>query len=163
MGLIRKVLFVMTGGLSGLVFKDNSKQERTVPAARKRVRAQKQPKATAAKQPKATRAKAKPTRRAKPRAARASAKAPARNGTATELERLAELQKQGLLTSEEFVAGKAKILGTSPTPAPPSSPPPLQPSPPSYRAVEANVTAARHLSGLAGEDRAASVASLNKD
>jgi hypothetical protein len=151
MGLIRKVLFVMTGGLSGLVFKDNSKQQPKAPAA-KRARAQ--------KQPKATQAKAKATRRAKPRAARASAKAPARNGTATELERLADLQKQGLLTSEEFAAGKAKILGTSPAPAPPSSPPPAQPS---YRAVEANVTAARHLSGLAGEDRAASIASLNND
>jgi multidrug resistance efflux pump len=154
MGLIRKVLFVMTGGLSGLVFKDNSKQQRKAPAA-KRARTQKQPKATPAKP--------KPKRRAKPRAARASAKAPARNGTATELERLADLQKQGLLTSEEFAAAKAKLLGTSPTPAPPSNPPPIQPSPPSYRAVEANVTAARHLSGLAGGDRAASSASLNND
>lgn len=175
MGLIQKLLFVMTGGLSGLVFKDHSKKAPTAPAKKPaRVQAQ----------AKATRPKAKTARRAKPRAARATTQATSGNGTAGDIERLASLHKQGVLTTDEFTAAKAKILGTSatpheprsepapaPAPAPASAPAPAPaPSrvtaphltPPTYPAVAANVAAARHITELTGAERAP-VATISSD
>ena len=56
LGLIQKVLYVATGGLSGLVFKDSSKKERKA-VAEKGVRVQSRPKSARAKQPSARRPK----------------------------------------------------------------------------------------------------------
>jgi hypothetical protein len=108
MGIIRKALFIMTGGLSGLVFKDSSSKGRKAAPAAKRARAQ--------KQPQAAQAKAKPARRKRTQPAKAKATA-ARNGTADEIERVAKLHGDGVLSSEEFAAAKAKILGTSAIPS----------------------------------------------
>jgi hypothetical protein len=111
MGLIRKVLFVATAGLSGRVFKDNSRKERAATADAKRVRPR--------KQTKVTRPKPQAAQRPKPRAARTSTVAQtvaSGDGTTNELERLADLHVRCALTDEEFVAAKAKILGTSVTP-----------------------------------------------
>jgi hypothetical protein len=145
LGLIRKALIVMTGGLAGYVWKDNSKQQRTAKAAGKRASSQKQGPATAPKR-KSTRAKKQPS-------ARAAASA---SGTAKELERLARLHGQGALSDAEFAAAKGKILGTSSTPE--GSSKDAEP----YPAVEANVAAARRLADMAGRDRA-SLASISHD
>jgi hypothetical protein len=139
MGLMRKALFIATGGLSGLVFKDTSKKERTVKAAGKQVRPRKRTKAT----------------RPKPRATRTSTVARtvgSGNGTTNELERLVRLHGRGALTDGEFAAAKAKILGTSLTPHGSAR------GPEAFPAVEANVAAARHLADLPAHDRVASVA-----
>jgi hypothetical protein len=153
---MRKALFVATGGLSGLVFKD-TETKRTTKAAQKRVRPESEPKVT---RPKVTRPKPRAARRPKQRAARTS-KAPktiaSGNGTANALERIAKLHRQGALTTEEFAAAKARILGTTQT---------LNESaagPATYPAVEANVAAARHLADMAGNDRGASVATISGD
>jgi hypothetical protein len=145
MGFIRKALFVATGGLSGLVFKDNSKKKQTAKAAEKQVR----PK----KQTKVTRPTPKAARRPKPQAARTSTVV----GTAKELERLADLHGRGALTGEEFAAAKAKILGTSLTSDASGR------GPATFQAVEANVAAARHLADLAVHDHGASVATVSGD
>lgn len=154
---IRKALFVATGGLSGRVFKDNSEKERTVKAAAKQVRPRNK---TKAKRPKPQAA-----RRPKPQAARTSTVAHAvgaGNGTADELERLADLRGRGALTNEEFAAAKARILGTSPTPHGSDRGGPTDRAA-SFQAVEANVAAARHLADLAVHDRGASVTSDSGD
>jgi hypothetical protein len=44
-------------------------------------------------------------------AAQQAAAAPAGNDTLAQLQQLAELKQQGLLTDEEFTAAKAKLLG----------------------------------------------------
>jgi multidrug resistance efflux pump len=139
MGLVRKVLFITTFGLSGLVLKDNSKKQRTAQAPGKAARPA---------QAKARTQKAQKARRSKPKSARAATVA---KGTAGELERLAKLHNEGTLSGEEFAAGKAKILGTTPSRSQPSGPPTK--TAPAYAAVEANVTAARHLEGLAARER----------
>jgi Short C-terminal domain len=175
MGFIRKALFVATLGLSGRVFRDDSKKERTAKANAQRVRPRKQTKVTRAKpqatrraKPQATRrAKPQATRRAKPQAARRpkpqaahrSTVAPivgAGNGTSIELERIADLHVRGALTDEEFAAAKAKILGTS------LSPSESRRDPATFPAVEANVAAARHLADLAAHDDA-SVTTFSSD
>ena len=151
MGFMRKALFVATAGLSGRVFKDNSKKERTAKADAQRVRPR--------KQTKATRPKPQAARRAKPQAARRSTVAPivgSGNGTTNELERLADLHVRGALTDEEFAAAKAKILGTSLTPHESDR------DPATFPAVEANVAAARHLADLAAHDDA-SVTTVSSD
>jgi hypothetical protein len=145
LGIIRKALFIMTGGLSGLVFKEDSVKARTARPAEKPAQAK-------ATQAKATRAKPQKARRAKAKATRKSTAA-SPSGTAKEIERLAKLSGEGLLTDAEFAAAKAKILGTSPAPD----------SPATYPAVEANVAAARHLADLAGNERSAPVASYGND
>jgi hypothetical protein len=176
MGFMRKALFVATGGLSGLVFKDNSKKEQTAKAAAKRVRPQKQTKVTrpkprvarrsttqAARRPKplaAERSTTQAARRPKPLAARTSTVAHtvgSGNGTTNELERLADLHGRGALTNEEFAAAKATILGTN------LAPQGSERAPATFQAVEANVAAARHLADLAIPDRGASVATVSSD
>ena len=146
-GLMRKALFVMTGGLSGRVFKDDSKKKRTAKAPERQVRTERQPKATPLKRE---------TRRPKPRAARKATAAKV-NGTANALDRVAKLHGQGALTDEEFAAAKARILGTSQTPKESTA------APATYPAVEANVAAARRLADLAANDREAPVASISAD
>jgi hypothetical protein len=131
MGFIRKALFIATGGLSGLVFKDDSKSERTEKAAQVQVRARKQ-----------TKGKRSTTR------TRSSA-ATSRRGTTAELERLADLRGRGALTDQEFAAAKAKILGTSLTPNGSGT------GTARFQAVGANVAAARDLADLAAYDRGA--------
>jgi hypothetical protein len=148
---MRKALFVATAGLSGRVFKDNSKKERTAKADAQRVRPR--------KQTKVTRPKPQAARRPKPQAARTSTVAPiigSGNGTTNELERLADLHVRGALTDEEFAAAKAKILGTSLTPHESDR------DPATFPAVEANVAAARHLADLAAHDDA-SVTTVSSD
>lgn len=151
-GLMRKALFVMTGGLSGLVFKDDSKKQRMAKAAEKRARPEREPKAT---QPKPRAA-----RRPKQRAARTSPAAKTMasgNGTTNALERIAKMHRKGALTDEEFAAAKARILGTghgADEPAAGSA---------TYPAVEANVAAARRLADLAEGDRSGSVATISGD
>jgi hypothetical protein len=167
MGFMRKALFVATAGLSGRVFKDNSKKERTAKADAKRVRPRKQtkvtrPKGQAARRPKpqaAQRPKPQAARRPKPRAAPTSTVAPivgSGDGTTTELERLADLHVRGALTDEEFAAAKAKILGTSLTPHESDR------GPATFPAVEANVAGARHLADVAAYDDA-SVTTVSSD
>jgi Short C-terminal domain len=164
-GFIRKALFVATAGLSGRVFKDNSKKQRTAKADAKRVRPLKE---TKVKRPKPQAAPRKPqaARRPKPQAAprkpqaaRASTVAPivgSGNGTTNELERLADLYGRGALTDEEFAAAKARILETSPTPHGSDR------SPATFPAVESNVAAARRLADLAAHDDA-SIATVSSD
>jgi hypothetical protein len=157
MGFMRKALFVATAGLSGRVFKDNSRKERTAKADAKPVRPRKQTKRT---QTKATRPKPQAARRPKPQAARTSAVAPivgSGNGTTDELERLADLHERGALIDEEFVAAKAKILETSLTPHGSDR------SPATFQAVDASVAAARHLAELAAHDPGASVTTVSSD
>jgi hypothetical protein len=153
MGVVRKALFIATFGLSGFVLKDNSKKQRAAQPAAKRARPA---------QAKAARTqKAQSARRSKPKSARTGARAKASaNGTAGELEMLAKLHNERALTDVEFAAGKAKILGISQPPREPGEQP-ARIVPP-YHAVEANVTAARQLDGLAGRERPA-VARLNSD
>jgi len=178
MGLMRKVLSIATGGLSGRVFKDNAKKPRTAKAAGK-AHAQKPAKAkrpapqaskqaaakeAGAKQPTAKRQTAK---RRKPQAARkpmpqatsAPASAPmggSANGTINELERLADLYGNGALSTEEFAAAKARILGTGVSAA--ASGAGGKP----FESVEANVAAARRLAEMAVQDRGAA-ASMHQD
>jgi len=183
MAFIRKALFVATLGLSGRVFKDESKKERTAKANARRVRPRKQTKVTRAKPQAARRAKPQAARRAKPQAAGSAKPQAARrakrqpaprakpqaaqtptvapivgagNGTSDELERISDLHVRGALTDEEFAAAKAKILGTGP------SPPESRRDPATFPAVEANVAAARHLADLAAHDDA-SVTTFSSD
>jgi hypothetical protein len=152
MGFTRKALFVATGGLSGLMFKDNAKRKRTAKGAEAQVRSK--------KQAKVTRPKPRAARRPKPRAARTSTVAQtagAGSGTANELERLADLHRLGALTGEEFAAAKAKILGMSLTSDASGR------DPATFPAIEANVAAARRLADLAVDDHGASVASVSGD
>ena len=160
MGFIQKALFVATAGLSGRVFKDNSKQARTAKADAERLRPRKQTKVIRPKPQAARRPKPQAGRRPKPQAGRASTVAPivgAGNGTTNELERLADLHVRGALTDDEFAAAKAKILGTSLTPHESDR------GPATFQAVEANVAAARHLADLAANDPGASVTTFSSD
>jgi hypothetical protein len=157
MGFIRKALYVATLGLSGLVFKEDSKEkakkERAVKAAEKQVRPRKQTKRAAGGQTKRA-------RRATPRAARtatAAQRTGSGNGAINELESLAGLHRSGALTDEEFAAAKAKMLGTRPMPQESRT------GPAAFPAVEANVAATRHLGDLAIHDGGAPVATVSND
>ena len=157
MGFIRKALYIATFGLSGLVFKETPSPERTEKTAAKQMRSQARAKATQAK---ATRAKSQTVRKRKAQATRAS-KAPqaarSSNGTIRELERLADLHRRGGLSDDEFAAAKSKLLGTSLAPKPPET------APATFPAVEANITAARHLGQLGANDRGTSFAPISRD
>jgi multidrug resistance efflux pump len=142
-GLIQKALYIATFGLSGRVFKDDSRKPRAVKAAARPARSAKPAEAAQTRAQKAPRRATKKARTSTAAKGGASGK-----GTATELKRLAKLHAQGALTDEEFAAAKAKILGTT-------APPPAKPDFPS---VEANVAAARQLADLAGQEPAPSVA-----
>jgi hypothetical protein len=98
--------------------------------------------------------------RAKPPAADTSKPAqPARpaNGTVVALERLANLRRQGALSNEEFLAAKGRVLGTRQSSTEAGG------APATLHSVEANVTAARHLAELAGQDRSESFAAVGND
>jgi len=86
MGFMRKVLFVGTGGASGLVFKANSKKERTANALEKQNRLIQGQSATAA-----------PT-----------------VPVADELMKLAALRDQKVITGAEFDAHKQRLLAGRP-------------------------------------------------
>ena len=124
MGLIRKSLFLGTGGLGP---NWNSNKERTRKAAEKSARIQgemlKQQRAAAA--PVAPSSSATPTgldspgrlaraarQDARARAQRAEGQAAASARVVSELGRLVELHKAGALTDDEFAAAKAKVLGS---------------------------------------------------
>jgi Short C-terminal domain len=149
MAFIRKALFVATGGLLGLVFKDEAKDKRPAKAAEQRARPRKQTKQTKVARPKP---KAAPRRKKATRTSTIARTSESRDGTIRELERLANLHAQGALSTEEFAAAKAKILGTGPK-APESGRDPER-----FTAVEANIAAARQLADLAADDRGAPVA-----
>ena len=152
MGFIRKALYIATFGLSGLVFKETTSPERTEKPAAKKMRSQTRAKATRAKSQAARKRKAQATRASKaPQAARSS------NGTIHELERLAGLHRRGALGDDEFAAAKSKLLGTTLAPKPPET------APPTFPAVEANITAARHLGDLGANDRGTSFAPISSD
>ena len=152
MGLIRKALYIATFGLSGLVFKETPSPERAEKPAPKQMRSRTQAKTTRAKSQAARKRKAQATRASKaPQAARSS------NGTIRELERLADLHRRGGLSDDEFAAAKSKLLGTSLAPKPPET------APPTFPAVEANITAARHLGDLGANDRSTSFAPISSD
>jgi hypothetical protein len=147
MGFMRKALSIATFGLSGRVFKDNSKKQRTAKANAQRTRARKQTKVTRSKPQAARTSKPQAARRSKPQSARRSKPQSARTstvapiveeaqGTTHELERLADLHVHRALTDEEFAAAKAKILGSSPTP------PESDGDAAAFPSVEANVAAA---------------------
>ncbi len=157
MGFMRKALSVATFGLSGRVFKDDSRKEHRTKADARQVRVRKQTKITRAKPQATRRAKPQPARRAKPQAAHTDAPiAGVGNGMSNELERIADLRVRGVLTDDEFAAAKAKILGTSLAPSESRT------ESASFPAVEANVAAARRLADLAEQDDA-SVTSLSSD
>src|SRR5947207_3794036 len=157
MGFIRKALYIATFGLSGLVFKETPSPQRTEKPAVKQMRAQTQAKATRAKSQAARKRKTQATRAPKaPRAARSS------NGTLGELERLADLHRRGALSDNEFAAAKSKLLGTNLVPKPPETKPP-ETAPATFPAVEANITAARHLGDLGANDRSTSFAPISSD
>jgi hypothetical protein len=154
MAFIRKALFVATGGLLGLVFKEEAKNERTAKVAAKQVRPRKQTQRAAGRQTKRA------TRRPAPRTARASTiakTARSGDGAINELERLADLHGRRALTDEEFAAAKAKILGTNATP------PASGAGTATFPAVEANIAAARHLGDLAVNDAAGSLTTVSSD
>ena len=152
MGFIRKALYIATFGLSGLVFKETTSPQRTQKPAAKQKRSQPQARATRAKSQAARKRKAQTTRASKaPRAA------PSGNGTLPELERLVDLHRRGAISDGEFAAAKSKLLGTSPAPKPPET------APATFPAVEANITAARHLGDLSGNDRSTSFAPISRD
>ena len=152
MGLIRKALYIATFGLSGLVFKETPSPERAEKPAPKQMRSRTQAKTTRAKSQAARKRKAQATRASKaPQAARSS------NGTIRELERLADLHRRGGLSDDEFAAAKSKLLGTSLAPKPPEA------APATFPAVEANITAARHLGELGANDRSTSFAPISRD
>jgi len=152
MGLIRKALYIATFGLSGLVFKETPSPERAEKPAPKQMRSRTQAKTTRAKSQAARKRKAQATRASKaPQAARSS------NGTIRELERLADLHRRGGLSDDEFAAAKSKLLGTSLAPKPPET------APATFPAVEANITAARHLGELGANDRSTSFAPISRD
>ena len=174
MGFTRKALFIATFGLSGLVFKDNSKKDRPAHAAKRRVRTKGQTKVTALKPPAARRQRTQGAQRPKPPAARRPKTQAARrpktqaqrastvsraagSGTASELERITELHGRGALTGEEFAAAKAKILGTNPTPDASGG------RSVKFPTVEANVAAARRLADMAVPDGGGSVAAVGSD
>jgi len=152
MGLIRKALYIATFGLSGLVFKETPSPERAEKPAPKQMRSRTQAKTTRAKSQAARKRKAQATRASKaPQAARSS------NGTIRELERLADLHRRGGLSDDEFAAAKSKLLGTSLAPKPPET------APATFPAVEANITAARHLGDVGANDRGTSFAPISSD
>ena len=166
MGLIRKALSLVTGGLSGLLFGDDSAKQpaagrggaKTPRKAAAKPRPARKRAATARAKPQQARKKQTPAgagarkrtaRRPAAGAARAAngaALAAGPDGTTAELERLVRMRGQGALTDAEFAAAKAKILGT----AGPRQP---APSPPPFQAIEANVAAARHLADMAERER----------
>ena len=150
MGFIRKALYIATFGLSGLVFKETPSPERADKPAGKQTRPQAQAKAPRAKSQAARKRKAQATRASKaPQPARSS------NGTLQELERLADLHRRGSLSDDEFAAAKSELLGTTLAPKPPEA------APATFPAVEANITAARHLGELGANDRSTSFAPIS--
>lgn len=155
---MRKALFIATWGLSGLVLKDNSKQEHIAKATERQARPKKQTKIARPRQRTARRPTAQAARRTKPAAPRmAGTSAVAKEvgsgrGTTNELERLAILHGRGALTSEEFSIAKAKILATGPASHESSA------GSAPFPAIAANVAAARHLSGSAVHDRGTPIA-----
>ncbi len=154
MGFIRKALYIATFGLSGLVFKETPSPERAQKpaAAAKRTRSQTQAKVPRAKSQAARKRKAQATRASKaPQTVRSG------NGRIHELERLADLHRRGALGDDEFAAAKSKLLGTSLAPKPPEQ------APATFPAVEANITAARHLGDLGANDRGTSFAPISRD
>ena len=152
MGFIRKALYIATFGLSGLVFKETPSPERAQKPAEKQMRSQTRAKAPRAKSQAVRKRKARATRASKaPQAARSA------NGTINELERLADLHRRGVLGDDEFAAAKSKLLGTSLTPKP------AEKAPATFPAVEANITAARHLGELGANDRSTSFAPISRD
>lgn len=150
MGIIRKALIISTGGLAGLVLPEEATRSSGAsrPAAKAKAKAAS---ATArpARQsmpPSAKQATKKSAPRRKPQAkpSRTMAETAQREGTAYELERIANLRREGALSEMEFAAAKAKILGME-MKAPEESDAPMFP------AVEATITAARGLADMAGD------------
>jgi hypothetical protein len=131
MGFLRKALFVSTGGVSGLVVGLNSKTERIARATEQQVRIAAADSARRAAEAKriADTADLEARFRAADSARRASearstavqmqrqasqAQPPQpvqRLSTSAEIERLAGLYREGLLTDEEFRAAKRKVIG----------------------------------------------------
>lgn len=112
MGFMRKAAFLSTGGLSRAAgLKLNSTDEREAKAAEKSVKIQKQ---LLKEQRRATRAGSEASVAAAVVQPVAIAERDASgSGIAGELERLAALRQQGVLTESEFLAAKEKLLGWS--------------------------------------------------
>lgn len=114
MSFLRKATFVATGGASGMVFKANSKKERTAKAMEKQVRLQKQqmrlqrPARTDGMVPAMTWSPSPPPP--------VSQVAPW--SLADELTKLAALREQGILTDEEFDEQKHRLLESQGPPKP---------------------------------------------
>jgi hypothetical protein len=155
---MRKALFIATWGLSGLVLKDDSKQERAAKATERQARPRKQAKVARPRQRTARRPTSQAARRTKPAAPQMAGtsavtqEAGFGRGTLNELERLAILHGSGALTNEEFSRAKAKILGTGQAPHQSNA------GPATFPAITANVAAARHLTGSAVHDRGTPIA-----
>lgn len=147
MGIVRKALFISTAGLSDRVLGEETKKRQPVKPARSKPEAKAK---TAASQPKsATAARRKSAKRPARRPASRQVASPITSGlpedgggVADELDRIAKLRGQGLLSETEFRAGKAKILGI----AMPEDEPFAATA---FPAVEANVLAARRLNEMA--------------
>ncbi len=191
MGVIRKALSVATLGLSGRVFKDDTKKKRTAKANAHQVRARKrqQTKATPAK-PRATRRRKAPATRAKlqaPQRAKAQATAGKPQATrrakpqatrrakpqATHTSTVAPIVGAGSGTSDELgriadlhlrgaLTDEEFAAAKAKILGMQLSASESSSKPATFPAVEANVAAARHLADLAARDDA-SVTTFGSD
>ena len=184
-GLVRKALFLATGGVSGLVLKAPPKRRpaskpattstgRAKPAKASRTQARKAARPKAAKPIQKVRrpATAKPARAKARPARRTTAKAPARPRVTAKASRPAQSASRPQPASAPAPIPSPEpgvITGTEPFARPQTgiTPPPARPEvpvrdPASYDAVEASAVAARRLAQLASdEDRVAAPASTN--
>lgn len=189
MGVIRKALSVATLGLSGRVFRDDTKKKRTAKANANQVRARKQTKATPAKhratrrrkapatraklqatgrvKAKATAGKPQATRRAKPQATRRA------KPQATHTSTVAPIVGAGSGTSDELgriadlhmrgaLTDEEFAAAKAKILGMQLSASESSSKPATFPAVEANVAAARHLAALAARDDA-SVTTFGSD
>ncbi len=189
MGFMRKALSVATFGLSGRVFKDDSKRQATAKANARRARSRKQAKVTRAKPQATRRAKPQATRRARPQATQAAkpqaARRAKREATRHAKPQVARRPKAQPAHAVAPIAGAGNAMSneleriadlhvrgvltddefaTAKAMILGTSPAPSESrtESASFPAVEANVAAARRLADLAAQDDV-SVTSLSSD
>jgi hypothetical protein len=110
-GILRKGLFVATGGASGLVVRANSKKERTAKATEKQVRLMRQQNRLLKERAALTPRRTEVSLPSAPRILRVSAGPSATD----ELAKLVALRDQGALNSDEFNTLKQRIIYQVPT------------------------------------------------
>lgn len=105
MGFIRKATFIGTGGVSGLFIKANSKKERTAKATEKQLRLQKQ-------QLEIEKSLLQQSTRTSSQAMEGQPPISPGFTLTTELERLADLHRNGDLSDDEFEVAKKRLVGS---------------------------------------------------